>query len=383
MASVKGRFYASHFLSRRRFGKATVIAAAAGAAAAVSSFLPCQQAWFGLFGGKAAAELRVPAPELIGSALRGDGPPPGKRSSAWEVLDVSQLPGRTALVTGANSGIGYHTAMALAYGGARVLLACRDKERGEKAKLEMQAALKEAGRANPDFEVVQLDLASLSSVRDFANSFKAQGRPLHLLCLNAGVMAIPAYTTSADGFEMQFATNHLGHFALTRALMDTLVASAPARVVTLASEAHRAPDKALSLDLPPSAGDYSDWSAYQQSKLANVLFSSELSRRLKALKGGEGVTSNAVHPGVISTPLGRQQFLKGRALLGLLQDRSEVQGAATSVYCLTAQAMDGVTGGYFRDCSQGEPSTHAADTEAAKRLWEVSERLLAEKGFFS
>ena len=163
--------------------------------------------------------------------------------------------------------------MALAYGGAHVLLACRDPKRGESAKKSMEEALQAAGRPAPTIEVVQLDLSSLSSIRMFTTTFLKEGRPLHLLCLNAGVMAIPKYDTSQDGFEMQFATNHLGHFALTRALAARIAESSPARVVTLASEAHRAPNQAYDLsDWPPSAAKYGDWRAYQQSKLANILF---------------------------------------------------------------------------------------------------------------
>ena len=136
-----------------------------------------------------------------------------------------------------------------------------------------EEALAAAGRPPATIEVVELDLSSLSSVRTFAENFLKEDRPLHLLCLNAGIMAIPKYTTSADGFEMQFATNHLGHFALTTALLKRIVESAPARVVTLASEAHRAPSEAYDLDdWPPGASKYGDWRAYQQSKLANILF---------------------------------------------------------------------------------------------------------------
>ena len=154
-----------------------------------------------------------------------------------------------------------------------MLLACRDSSRGNAAKKSMEEALQKAGKPASNIEVVELDLSSLRSIRTFTQNFLKEGRPLHLLCLNAGIMALPKYTTSEDGFEMQFATNHLGHFALTSALMKRMVESAPARVVTLASEAHRAPNEAYDLDdWPPSAAQYGDWRAYQQSKLANILF---------------------------------------------------------------------------------------------------------------
>ncbi|CAE7318324.1 TIC32 [Symbiodinium natans] len=358
-----------------------VTVAAALAAALTSSPLPIARAFLGIFGG-GKSEERIPPAQVVGTALRSS-EGPNKRSTAWEVLDTTRLPKQTALVTGANSGIGYYTALALAYGGAHVLLACRDSSRGKAAKKSMEEAIRAAG-ASASIEVVELDLASLSSIRSFTQSFLREGRPLHLLCLNAGIMAIPEFTTSKDGFEMQFATNHLGHFALTRALMNKLAESAPGRVVTLASEAHRNPNEAYDVDdWPPGAGRYGDWRAYQQSKLANILFARELSKRLARIPGGARVSSNAVHPGVISTPLGRQQMLKGSVLLGVLQDRTEVQGAATSVYCLTAPQIEGITGEYFRDCAATKPSKFATDSEAACRLWELSEELLSKSGFLA
>eukprot|EP00933_Yihiella_yeosuensis_P018619 TRINITY_DN15218_c5_g1_i1.p1 TRINITY_DN15218_c5_g1~~TRINITY_DN15218_c5_g1_i1.p1 ORF type:complete len:407 (+),score=101.33 TRINITY_DN15218_c5_g1_i1:39-1259(+) len=386
---------------RRWVAVATVVAATAGAAVAAAisgnrslhpsnpgSAMP-PRAFFGFLGGSCNPDsprekVGVPkSKEVIGSGLRGDGAKArGKKTTAWEVLDVAEVAGKTALVTGANSGIGYYTALTLAYGGADVLLGCRNKEKGLQAKQSIEEALKEDGQPVPKLEVVEIDLESLSSIKQFTEKFKSEGKPLQLLCLNAGVMAIPEYTESKDGLEMQFATNHLGHFALTRALQDVLVASAPARVVTLASEAHRGPAFDFD-DFPPSSQKYSDWRAYQQSKLANILFTRELSRRLAEATGSsEAVTSNAVHPGVIATPLGRQQFLKGSVLLNLLQDRDEVQGAASSVYCLSAKDLQKTSGEYFRDCRQAETTRFASNKEDAKKLWELSENLLVEKGFW-
>jgi len=336
-------------------------------------------AFFGTMGGSSAkaAGSVIPPADTIGRALKPGGPGLSRKTSCWDVLDESATRGRTAIVTGANTGIGYYTALALAYGGAEVVLACRDAKRASHARESMVAALKEVGRDEEALriETAELDLSSLQSVARFGEQWRSSGKPLHMLCLNAGVMAIPQYRTSEDGFEMQLATNHLGHFALVRALQGSLEASAPARVVSLASEAHRAISGSGTLKaLPPSKQSYEDWGAYQQSKLANILFSNELSRRFQ--EKGVDVTSNALHPGVIPTELGRQQFLKGRALLSALQDRNEVQGAATSVYCLTAPHVQGVTGKYFQNCGESAPAPYATDVADAKRLWEWSETVV-------
>jgi len=237
----------------------------------------------------------------------------------------------------------------------------------------MAKALTAVGKSADGLEIQELDLSSLASVRRFGAEFRSSKRPLQLLCLNAGIMAIPQYTESKDGFELQFATNHLGHFALAKELEPVLEASAPARVVTVSSTAHFG--NAMDVEnLPPSKDSYGDWGAYQQSKLANALFANELARRFQAR--GISVTSNSLHPGVIPTNLGRQQFLKGKALLNVFKDRGEEEGAATSVYCLTATSLEGVTGRYFKDCAPSQPSASAQDAEAARRLWERSEELL-------
>eukprot|EP00929_Paragymnodinium_shiwhaense_P112493 TRINITY_DN80756_c0_g1_i1.p1 TRINITY_DN80756_c0_g1~~TRINITY_DN80756_c0_g1_i1.p1 ORF type:complete len:402 (+),score=72.02 TRINITY_DN80756_c0_g1_i1:37-1242(+) len=324
-----------------------------------------------------AADAVIPPADSIGAALRPGGPELGKKTSCWDVLDETATQGKTAIVTGANTGIGYYTALALAYGGANVVLACRDKQKAEDARSSMAAALKAAGResAAAKLETAAVDLSSLQSVARFGAEWKAMGKPVHMLCLNAGVMAIPEYRTSADGLEMTMATNHLGHFAMVKALEGSLEAAAPARVVTLASEAHRNPASPLA-ELPPSKETYNDWGSYQQSKLANILFSNELAEHFKTK--GVAVTANAVHPGVITTELGRQQFLKGRALLTVFQDRSAEQGAATSVYCLTAPAVQGVSGKYFRDCGEADPAPYALDASDAKRLWAWSEKVVQE-----
>jgi len=327
--------------------------------------------------GASAATPDIPPSEQIGLGARGQGPRLGKQSTAWDALDERGLPGKTAIVTGANCGIGYYTALALAYGGANVVLACRDMKKCEDARGQMKASLVEAGKSGDGIECAKLDLSSLKSVDQFAAKYRAGGKPLNLLCLNAGVMAIPEYRASADGYEMQFATNHLGHFALTTALMDTLEKSAPARVVTLASNAHQAPSNPLDVgNLPPSKETYADWGAYQQSKLENILFSNELARRFK--EKGVAVTSNAVHPGVIPTDLGRQQLLKGKLLLNAFKDRTVEQGAATSVYCLTSADLEGATGNYFTDCAQKEPAPYAKDMQAAAVLWKRSEELVQQ-----
>jgi len=325
----------------------------------------------------ATAAPSIPPAEAIGAGLRVGGVHLGKECKSWDVLDTSGLEGKVAVVTGANCSIGYQTALALVRGGAEVVLACRDAKKASAAQASMASALEAAGVHRYSLQVAELNLGSLSSVQQFADSWTRSGRPLHMLCLNAGVMAIPEYRTSADGIELTMATNHLGHFALTEALSSVLEASVPARVVTVSSEAHRNPSRPLNVDdLPPSKDKYDDWGAYQQSKLANILFSNELARRFN--ERGAGVTSNALHPGVIVTELGRQQFLKGSALLSAFQDRTVEQGAATSVYCLTSKNLEGVSGKYFRDCAEVPPSPFALDAEAAQRLWRWSKKVLAD-----
>ncbi len=220
-------------------------------------------------------------------------------SEKWKAADIPSLTGKRVIITGANSGIGYHAALKLARKGALVVLACRDRQRGEDALARLHA-----DSPGTHTELAILDLASLSSVRDFAQKELAQHRPLHILINNAGVMAPPRRLQTADGFELQFGTNVLGHFALTALLFPALEQAAVAspdrpRIVTIASIAHKRGQ--LNFDDLQSTKTYSPMKAYQQSKLADLIFAFELDRRLRA--ANSRVMSVAAHPGVANTNL--------------------------------------------------------------------------------
>lgn len=292
----------------------------------------------------------------------------------WTTKDLPDQSGRTALVTGANSGLGYWTSVGLARRGARVLLACRDPRRAEDAlgrlRLEVPGATA---------ELVTLDLQSLDSVACAAADVAARVPALDLLVDNAGIMAVPRSVTE-DGFESQLATNHLGHFALTGLLMPTLLAAPAPRVVVVSSAAHK-PGK-IAFDDLQSERSYGRWRAYSQSKLANLLFVLELDRRAKA--AGLPLLAVAAHPGYSATHLQSAPGLRGQVMkLGnALLAQSDVAGAEPS---LRAATDPGVTGGeYFGPSrlfeTRGAPvevgrSAAARDARVAARLWQVSEEL--------
>jgi NAD(P)-dependent dehydrogenase (short-subunit alcohol dehydrogenase family) len=291
---------------------------------------------------------------------------------------MPSMAGRTAVVTGANSGLGFVTARYLASAGAQVVMACRNPERAASA-LERLRTLEPSANV----EVRLLDLSDLSSVRAFADGLSG---PLHLLVNNAGLMAIP-YQQTAEGFEMQFGTNHLGHFALTGLLMPALLAQPKSRVVTVSSDAHRIGRINFS-DLQ-SEQRYSKWRAYGQSKLSNLLFARELSRR--ASLAGQDLLSVAAHPGYASTNLqlagpkmagskvGEIGMKIGNAVLG----QSDVNGAVPTLYGATGPGLRGGEylgpDGLFAIRGSGakpmSPSKAALDDETARRLWDVSEQL--------
>jgi NAD(P)-dependent dehydrogenase (short-subunit alcohol dehydrogenase family) len=296
-------------------------------------------------------------------------------STKWTAADIPDQSGRVAVVTGANSGLGLVTARELARAGARVVLACRDERRGEQAAADFTG----------EVEVRRLDLADLSSVRDFAEALGRRYDGLDLLINNAGVMALPPRKT-ADGFEMQFGTNHLGHFALTGRLLALLAGKDRSRVVTLSSGLHRI-GKINFADLQGERR-YGKWSAYGQSKLANLMFAVELDRRLA--KVGGPTRSYAAHPGYAATNLqGAAAKMTGSALqerivkLGnvlLAQDAG--MGALPSLYAATAPDLPG--GSYIGPDRLFEQRGHPKvtrgikavyDETTARRLWEVSEEL--------
>ncbi len=297
-------------------------------------------------------------------------------------LDIPDQHGRIALITGANSGIGLEAARELARAGAHVIMACRNTPKGESAAASIRTALPEA-----DLEVAQLDLASLESVRDFAGRYPHER--LDLLINNAGVMAAP-YSKTVDGFELQLGTNHLGHFALTGLLLDTLLGTAGSRVVTVSSTAHKI--GRIDFDDLQHERSYRRWPAYGQSKLANLLFALELDRRLRTAEAD--VLSVAAHPGYAATNL---QFAAtpsriervGSVLLNHVVAQSAERGAQPTLYAAVAD----IPGGSFvGPDGLGEmrgnpklvtPTRAARDPDSARRLWETSEELTGVRFAFA
>jgi retinol dehydrogenase 12 len=277
---------------------------------------------------------------------------------------MSELAGRTFLVTGANAGIGYATAQDLAARGGRVYLACRSREKGEAAAAAIAAA---AG--SDQVQVLRLDLADLASVRQCAADFLALGEPLHVLINNAGVGGARGRT--ADGFEFHFGINHLGHFALTQALLPLLRESAPARIVSVASEAHYQA-KGINFEaLRNRTKGISGLPEYAVSKLCNVLFTAELGRRL----AGTGVTTYSLHPGVVASEIWRRVPWPARQIVTRRMLTIE-QGARTSLYCATSDDVAGASGEYYDSCREAEPSK-LVTPELAARLREYSEAAIA------
>jgi NAD(P)-dependent dehydrogenase (short-subunit alcohol dehydrogenase family) len=272
--------------------------------------------------------------------------------------------GQVCVVTGANSGIGKAAALTLARFGAEVILVCRDSARGAAARAEIAAA---AAAGQPRLEIA--DLSSMTEVRDLAGRLSALGR-LDVLINNAGLV-LGERRTSADGFEYTFALNHLAPFLLTNLLREQLAASAPARVITVSSAAHRG--ARLDLDDLQLTGHFNGWRAYANSKLANILFTTELARRLT----GTGVTANCLHPGTVNTGFGRDgsRLLRFGLDLGRRFLRTAGQGADTVVYLASSPDVAGATGGYYVNRKLRTPSRAARDQATARRLWEISAEL--------
>lgn len=270
------------------------------------------------------------------------------------------LNGRVALVTGANTGIGRVTARELARQGAHVFVACRSAQRAQGAIDEIRAI---AGAGLVDF--LELDLGEFASIRACAKAFLARGLPLHLLINNAGLAGTQGMT--ASGFELAFGTNHVGHFLLTQLLLERVRESAPARIVTVASRAHhRAPGLDWQAVREPTRAR-TGLPEYSNSKLANVLFSAELSRRL----AGSGVTTYALHPGVVASDVWRAVPWPLRSLIKLGMISNE-EGAATTLHCATSAAVAPESGMYYDNCRVKTPSKLAQDRELAAELWRRS-----------
>jgi NAD(P)-dependent dehydrogenase (short-subunit alcohol dehydrogenase family) len=299
---------------------------------------------------------------------------------SWSPEDAPDQTAKTVVITGANSGIGYQAAGALARKGATVVMACRSVDRGEAAAERLREQVPDA-----DLDVRECDLASLASIESFADGFRADYDDLHALYNNAGVMAIPRSETE-DGFETQFGVNHLGHFALTAHLLGLLVATpGETRVVTQSSGAHEAGE--IDFDDPHHEESYGKWEAYGQSKLANVLFAYELDRRLTDA-GIEDVTSVACHPGYADTNLqARGPEAEGSAVrlyamkaANAVFAQSPADGALPMLYAGVAPDVAGADyvgpGGFLN--MRGAPETQRSsarsyDEDAADRLWELSE----------
>lgn len=278
----------------------------------------------------------------------------------------TRMDGKTVLITGANTGIGKETAVDLATRGARIILACRDISRANKAAEDIRQR-----SGNGNVIVKKLDLASLESVRQLAKDMLASEERLDVLINNAGVMSCPKWQTE-DGFEMQFGVNHLGHFLLTNCLLDLLKKSTPSRIVNVSSLAHERGEiyfNDINLDK-----DYSPWKSYRQSKLANVLFSRELAKRLQ----GTGVTTYSLHPGIIRTELGRHFWptmpLWKRVVYQplMLLIKSPKEGAQTSIHCAVEESLASESGLYYSDCAPKTVAPQGQDDGAAKKLWELS-----------
>ncbi len=294
----------------------------------------------------------------------------GSKTTAEEALQGQSLVGKTAIVTGATSGIGTETARVLALAGADVVLAVRNVKAGEALAQTLRASLPStAGK----LEAQELELGDLQSVKRFTDAWLASGRALHLLVNNAGIMATPKGETS-QGFELQLGTNHLGHFALTTALLPVLGKSAPARVVNVSSDLHKQGVGARLLKkLEKQSTEYTPFGAYGDSKLANVLFTRALSKRLPS-----GVEAFSLHPGVINTNLTRSMGVLGsiyRAVGGLFL-KSIPQGAATSVFSAVATELQGQSGAYLSNCAVVAPSREGQDAELAEKVWALSEQAI-------
>lgn len=286
----------------------------------------------------------------------------------------ARLQNKTVIITGANTGIGKYTALDLYKRGARVILACRDIK---KAELAVEFINQECTSLTADqlgeLKVVHLDLSSLSSVRKCAEQILKEENHVHILINNAGVMMCPR-TLTEDGYELQFATNHLGHFLFTMLLLPRILRSAPARIVNVASTAH-VTGNSMSFDDINLEKSYSSLRAYGRSKLANILFTRELAKKLK----GTNVTCYSLHPGVVDTELSRhfdQTVFPGMKWFyqncGKIFMKTPEQGAQTTLYCAVDETLANESGEYYDDCQKVTPSQLAQNDELAKELWDVS-----------
>ncbi|CAN1178419.1 Short-chain dehydrogenase TIC 32, chloroplastic [Linum perenne] len=294
------------------------------------------------------------------------------RSTAEQVTSGINGASLTAIVTGASSGIGLETTRVLALRGVHVVMAVRNVDAGYEARRSIMEDIPLA-----KLDVMKLDLSSLASVRKFASDFASKGLPLNILINNAGIMACP-FSLSQDNVELQFATNHLGHFLLTNLLLETMKKTAhdshrEGRIVIVSSLAHVfAYNEGIRFDRINDESGYFAMRAYGQSKLANILHTKELARRLQ--EDGANITVNSLHPGSIVTNLLRHHSLiNGIAnMFAKFVLKNVQQGAATSCFLAMNPKVDGVTGKFFMDCNLSEPNPQGEDVKLAKKLWDFS-----------
>lgn len=299
------------------------------------------------------------------SALKGKGPSGfGYGSTAEQVTEGIDLQGKTILVTGCNSGLGLETARVLALRGAHVIGTARTV-----------AKAKEAQGSSAKYTPLACELSDPSSVRECVQAVGALDKKLDAIICNAGIMALPKLEQK-HGYELQFFTNHIGHFMLVTGLLDKLTDTG--RVVVVSSDAHRrAPETGIEFDNLSGERGYGDWRAYGQSKLANILFARELTKKF----AGTGKTANSLHPGVIATNLGRHMNPVLTAAFSLAKPlvlKSIPEGAATQCYIATHPSLGNVSGEYFSDSNIAKSSRHGRDDAMAKKLWTVSEEIVAK-----
>lgn len=290
-----------------------------------------------------------------------------RRSTAEQVTEGIDLNGKTVLITGVNSGLGFESMRVLAKRGAHVIGAARTLEKAA------EACGKIAGKTTP----IACELSDLGDVARCADEINAMNTPIDILMCNAGIMALSELQTK-NGIEMQFLTNHLGHFVLVNKLLERVKQAKAGRVVMLSSMGHQQCPKG-GIDFDNLSGDkgYDPWKFYGQSKLANLLMAVELTKRLQ----GDQATANAVHPGVIRTNLSRSTggfFATLISVVARLFERTIAQGAATQCYVAVHENLEGVSGEYFADCNRAKPSNYGRDPELAERLWHESEILTAQ-----
>jgi NAD(P)-dependent dehydrogenase (short-subunit alcohol dehydrogenase family) len=285
------------------------------------------------------------------------------------------------LITGGTTGIGKETARVLASHNAHVIITCRTDDKGKAAVADLQEST-----GNKNIQYIKLELSSLSSVKKFAEEFLALDLPLNMLILNAGIMAVPKFSATEDGFESQFAANHLGHFYLTKLLWDKIVGTPGSKVVSVSSEYYKLGK--LNWDaFPPNEATYDAWSTYGVSKLCNLLFARELQKKFDALDEKEDKNKHyafALHPGVVKTDLSRSMelnwFVQGAFnFYASLFFKNVHQGAATSIFCAVHPDAVKNPGGYFSDAHPTESNEDGANMEDAAKLWVECEKLIADK----